>query len=334
MALPEQIRRQLEQVEALTNTAQPTGEASTVDTTPANPAEVTQVQPVTQAHNAEQPVSNVIPIENASAPSEDWQQKYRTLQGKYDSEVPRLTQQLRELSAQTTSLQQLLANLNAPSTPQQGQPTQKLVTDKDVTEYGMDTIDLVRRVTREELAPLIARFEQQLSHVSTRMGDQVQQVSTRQHLTAEQTFFMQLGQTVPNWRETNANPQFRAWLAEVDPLTGINRQTYLDDARQHLDVSRVASIFAKWRSEAGGAPASQPARVNPASELETQISPGRSRAEATPVTATTQTKRQWTRDDVSKFYNDVRRGIYDTRKPERDQIERDIFEAQRDKRLV
>lgn len=345
MALPEQIRRQLEQVEEITKTAYPAAsETSSTETAPTSegtqtpPVEATQVQPVTQAQNAGQSVSNVIPIESAPAPSDNWELKYRTLQGKYDAEIPRMQQQLRELAAQNVSYQQLLSNLNSSNqqAPVQGtQPVQKLTTDKDVTDYGADTIDLIRRVTREELSPIIARLEGQLSHFGSQMTNQVQQVQSRQILTAEQTFFMQLGQAVPDWRTVNADPRFRAWLAEVDNLTGITRQTYLDDARQNLDVNRVANIFSKWRSEAGSAPASQPApKVNPASELERQIAPGKSRTDGAPPTNPNANKRTWTRDEISKYYDEVRRGVYNTRKQERDQIERDIFEAQRDGRIV
>lgn len=41
----------------------------------------------------------------------------------------------------------------------------------------------------------------------------------------------------------------------------------------------------------------------------------------------------YTRVDVAKFFDDVRKGVYKGREQERDRIERDIFAAQREGRI-
>lgn len=330
MALPEQLRRQLEQVDQMLNPA-PAPDGTPSPSTPvdtATPAETTPAQPETtpaQLPAASAPV-RVVP--------DDWEAKYRTLQGKYDAEVPRLHQTVRELNAQMGSMQQLVANLNATPAPNQpSQPTappQKLVSDKEVQEYGADTIDLVRRVVREEVGPLLGELRGQLNQFGSRVSSQVQQVATRQNMTADETFFARLDQALPEWKQINGNQQFHAWLSEVDPMTGITRQTYLDDARRNLDVARVTSIFNQFKAvTAQTVPAT---RSNPATELEKQIAPGKSRSDAAPVTPSPQ-KRTYTTTEISQFYDDVLRGKYKNRAQEKDQIERDIFLAQRENRI-
>jgi hypothetical protein len=271
---------------------------------------------------------------------DDWEAKYRTLQGKYDAEVPRLHQDVRQLNAQLGSMQQLLASLNsqpnvqAQSHPQQpAQPSApKLVSDKDIQDYGADTIDLVRRVVREEVAPVLGQVREQLNQFGARFNTQVQNVAARQNLTADEMFFARLDQMLPDWKVVNGDTKFHAWLSEIDPMTGIARQVYLDDARRSLDVMRVINIFNQYKS---ATPRSEPAstpKPNPASELEKQIAPGRSRSDAAPVTSTAQ-KRSYTPAEISQFYDDVLRGKYKTRKQEMEQIERDIFAAQRENRI-
>jgi hypothetical protein len=66
--------------------------------------------------------------------------------------------------------------------------------------------------------------------------------------------------------------------------------------------------------------------------LERQIAPGRSRG--TGSAAAGQTAKTYTPEDIKKFFNDVRSGKYRGRETERDRIERDIFAAQRDGRIM
>ena len=68
-----------------------------------------------------------------------------------------------------------------------------------------------------------------------------------------------------------------------------------------------------------------------ASELESQVTPGRSRNTGTP---TNSNAKNYTPEDIKIFFNDVRQGKYKGREAERDRIERDIFAAQRENRIT
>jgi len=135
---------------------------------------------------------------------------------------------------------------------------------------------------------------------------------------------------LPNWRDINDNQDFQSWLLEVDPLSGISRQTYLDDAQRNQDSRRVASFFTSWQSATGAAVA-QPNRSNANSELERQITPGKGRSGGTTPVGESKT---YTAADLTAFYTKVREGKFEGQKEKRDAIERDIFAAQRDGRIV
>jgi hypothetical protein len=270
-------------------------------------------------------------------PEETVVQKYKTLQGMYNAEVPRLHQQNKELGQRLQQMEQLLASLSAQSTgAPPAQPTAtKLVSDKDVEEYG-DSLDVMRRVSREEIGPLHGRLEQiegMLRQMQTNVVPQVQAVAQRQQVTAEEKFWADLTVLEPTFREINANEQFQSWLLEADPLTGITRQTYLDDAQRALDASRVSNFFRAWRDLTGQADVAQSNnRAAAATELEQQVAPGRSRggsAAATPASPKTYSPK-----DIQKFFDDVRSGKYKGRDADRARIERDIFAAQRENRIV
>lgn len=338
MAIPEQIRKQTEAVQQLYE--QLNGDDNTGAETTATDGTVAESEPAP----ADETVTNTAaPLPESeqkpgsdNVPEETIVQKYRTLQGMYNAEVPRLHQQNREMTQRLQQLEQLLASMSAQqsATSSQQPSTEKLVTDQDVEEYG-DSIDMMRRVSREELIPVaqrLGRIEQVLQQMQTSVVPQVQNLATRQQMSAEQQFWSDLAAAVPNFREINGQDGFQNWLLEADPLTGITRQTYLEDAQRGLDARRVANFFHTWLEMTGQAAVAQtPSRAVAASELEKQVAPGRSRS-AGSANASSKPK-VYTPQDIQKFFNDVRAGRYKGRETERDRIERDIFAAQREDRI-
>lgn len=338
MALPEQIRKQTEAVQELykqLNAGQDQGEATPPADAPDTPAQTTADEIVASNDAAPSPAHEQKPGDDKA--TEDYAQKYKTLQGMYNAEVPRLHQQNREMSQRIQQMEQLLASLSSQSAPAQPEPVAqptKLVSDKEVEEYG-ESIDVMRKVSREEMGAVMSRLSQlegMLKQLQTNVVPQVQAVAQKQAVSAEQQFWADLTSAVPNWREVNDVPTFQSWLLETDPLTGITRQTYLEDAQRALDARRVSAFFRTWLESTGQAVAqpqgSAPASSNP--ELEKQVAPGRARSAGTPQTSK---GRVYTPEDIKKFFNDVRSGKYKGREQERARIERDIFAAQREDRI-
>lgn len=343
MALPEQIRKQNEAVQELYKQMNTDGNNGDGTGTPAPTDDNQPVDPQVDTN----PPADVTPAgENAPPPSgdehntdggkddENLTQKYRTLQGMYNAEVPRLHAQNRELTTRLQHMEQLLATITSQTnnTPQDTPPT-RLLTDKDVEEYG-DSLDVMRRAAREELSAADARIAQLERTIMQLQGNLVPQVNTlaqRQVASAEQQFWTGLADSVPNWQSINDNADFQSWLLEVDPLTGISRQTILEDAQRNLEVNRVANFFKSWLEISGQANVAQNTRRNTATnELELQLTPGRSRNTGAPSGNAGKT---YTREDINGFFRDVRDGKYKGREAERDRIERDIFAAQRENRI-
>jgi len=344
MAMPEQIRKQNEAVQELYK--QMNGEGNNGDGT-GTPA------PTDDNPQANQPVDTNLPADvttgdgNAPQPSgdehntdggkdeESLTQKYRTLQGMYNAEVPRLHSQNRELNNRVQQLEQLLATITSQqAAPQATDTGTQFITDKDQEEYG-ESLDVMRRAARQELSAADARIAQLERTIQQLQGTLIPQVSSLHHsnaVNAEQRFWADLSATVPNWNEINSDAAFQSWLLEIDPLTGISRQTILEDAHRNLEVNRVGNFFKSWLEISGQANVAQNTRrESTASELEKQVTPGRSRSTGNPTNNTAKT---YSRDDINGFFRDVRDGKYKGREADRDRIERDIFAAQREGRIV
>jgi cell division septum initiation protein DivIVA len=341
MAIPEQIRKQTEAVQQLyaqlnaddsAGGATPPADGVTAESSVDNPA---PADGNTDTNEAATPPADEQKAGGDNVSDDTVVQKYKTLQGMYNAEVPRLHQQNRELNQRVQQMEQLLASLSAQKEPAAApQPVEKLVTEHDVAEYG-ESIDVMRRVSMEEVNPLvqrIAKLEQLLTQMQTNVVPQVQAVAQRQQLSAEQQFWTDLTGLVPNFRDINANGDFQTWLLEADPLTGITRQTYLDDAQRALDARRVSNFFRTWLDTTGQAVDAQPTGRATNPELEKQVAPGRSRGSGTPAAANK--AKVYSPQDIQKFFDEVRSGKYKGREADRDRIERDIFAAQRENRIV
>jgi len=262
---------------------------------------------------------------------DEWEQKYKTLQGMYNSDVPRLNAVNRDLNSRVSSLESLLSNLDKKEeVPEDPEPVKSLITEDDVKEYG-DSIDVMRRAAKEEVAGDMARIskmEQQLKQLQSKVVPQVEQVRMQQKTSAEKEFWNTLSIEIPNWNDINKSQEFQSWLLEIDPLTGLSRQTYLEDAQHKLDAQRVAKFFSSYEQATGKVnSAREPHSEN--SELAKQVAPGRGRA-GQPVSGEGKT---YTTKDIKKFFEDVRFGKFKGREDERGKIERDIFAAQREGRI-
>ena len=333
MAIPEQVRRQSEAVAKLYE-----------DLNPESGAPEAGAETGNEGFEAE-PANRVVPLAAGSASAEQgrsdntdeeltYEQRWRSLQGMYNADTTRLRAENNQMNQRVTQLEQLIASLSA---PQQGQPAQgtaaRLITDKDTEDYG-DSIDVMRRAAREEFSEAqreIAELKRMVMQVQTNVVPKVESVVQRQALTAENTFWSELSAIVPDWREINANQGFHNWLLEVDPLSGMNRQTYLDVAQGQLDAYRVGEFFRTWQSSNGNSAAQQPRNVA-ATQLEKQIAPGRGRTTSSATTGNE--AKSYSRTDIAKFFDDVRKGMYKGKEQERDRIERDIFAAQREGRIT
>lgn len=264
---------------------------------------------------------------------ETYEQRWRSLQGMYNAEVPRLHAERRELTNRVQQLEQLLASMTAKPSEQAETPAEKLITEQDIEDYG-DSIDVMRRVFREEAGALKqenAQLRQMLQQMQANVVPKVQQLSQRQAVSSEQAFWAELQTAVPDWQDINTSREFQSWLLEVDPLTGVPRQTYLEDAQRNLDARRVVNFFAAWKGQAGVPNARSTRTAQSASELEKQVAPGRGRSGGNKTAGEPKT---YTQEDIKRFFTDVQKGKYKGKETERDRIERDIFAAQREGRIV
>jgi hypothetical protein len=291
VAIPRAVKEAAERAEALHKQVyetQPEGEPNTTQVENSDPAltgdpapEAQGVTPPTES-NAEAPPTGELPDQQKK--DDQWEQRYKVIEGKYRAEVPRLNADNRELRQQLEILKTEIEQLKSRGT----QPS-SLISDEDREKYGDDLLDVIKRAAQEQAAAKegeIADLKRQLESVTTTTAK-----------TAEVSFFDQLGASVPDWVEINADDQFLKWLDEYDEFTGRTRQDLLSDAEQARDASRVAKFFNSWKAT------QKSHATNTQRALESQVSPDANRVSTPPPG-----KRFFTRGEIAEFYSAARRG--------------------------
>lgn len=288
--LPESIRRQIEEAEALEKQlygqAPEEGNTEPVDDAPQDE----DVQAVSEEPEAQ-------PVEPQPQDDEEdkFRRRYEVLKGKYDAEVPRLSHQVRELNENLQRAMQEIEMLRqAPQAPQKVEEKP----DNDAEVFGEDLVEAVDRRAEKKARALVAEqtaeLKQYIEQLEARLGNVNQQVA----VSAQDRFYSRLGQLVPDYEAVNGDEGFLNWLGQVDPVYGVPRQAALDAAAQAMDADRVANVFMAYKSLTGKqTQAAQKQQVR--QELERQVAPSRTQASA----ATPQQGKIWTKAEFERAYD-------------------------------
>ena len=276
MALPKQVQQQLDEVEELEKQLEAQGEETKAKpevkkkkTSKKAKAKDTEVE-VTDDEPIEEPVAvEATPADDSiEEVSESFKQKYATLRGKYDAEVPRLHQQVKELTDQMNAIRE---EAHAAKKVEAEKPKEKVsyVTDADREEYGDDLIDFQRRVAKEVSQDYEERFEQQ----SRVIQDLQSKISNTDNQVGEVGFTQKLNALVPGFDQLDSDERWVAWLNEIDPMTRGPRRDQAQAAFNSGDAEAVAHYVSLFR---GSVEPVANGKSDRQTELEKQVTPSRS----------------------------------------------------------
>ena len=286
VAIPRKVQEAAERAEALHKQVYETP-SEEPQPAPTEPESAPEGNPPADPPQDPPASDNAPPTEQPDDQKKDdqWEHRYKVIEGKYRAEVPRLNAENRELKQQLDALKNEVEQLKSRGE----QAPSSLISAEDREKYGDDLLDVIKRAAQEQVAAKdseIAELKRQLETVTT--------ATTK---NAELGFFERLGQLVPDWVTINGDDAFLKWLDEYEEFAGRTRQDLLSDAEQARDADRVARFFMKWK-ESQNASANQSKR-----NLEAQVAPDSKRVTSPPAG-----KRFFTRAEISEFYAAARRG--------------------------
>ena len=313
----------------------------TPDPAQVQPTVPVQVQPAVEpapalvppapAPEPPQPTPQPAPAPTAPPEPPNYEHMYNSMKGRYDAAqrtIGGMQEQMGQLGDELMRTQQMFRGNVNPSSTLPGDIKPAYVTPEDINNFGEPLIDLTKRAALEAVAPTLTALQEE----NRRLNQQVNQ-------QRQQNIYEKLDDAMPTWRDVNSNPRWLSWLRLRDFNSAPLRQEQLNRAMQAADAPRVLDFFKRFQDEevaTGQMPAPQPtpppAPVTAAIPLTTLAAPGR----PNPAPGNTQvpdSKPVYTHKDVSDFYDYVRKGVYVGQEQLKQQIEADIFAAQREGRI-
>lgn len=291
MALPKQVQAQadaLEQFEQQVAAARAANEPKQDE--PPDP-------PKDPEGSAPAPAPAPAPTE-APKPTDDdsstWRQRYLSLQGQYNSQVPALQQQVQTLTESVAQLTQQLKTKEAPAPA--SEPEAELVTKKDVDAFGEDLVDLARRIAKEEFGKRESKYLKQIEALQGQLAEakgQVGEVVESTAKSANERFFEALDARIPGWDTVQGTAECQEWLGTRIPGTTATWDMALKDAATRRDVKTVLEVFEVFFEKHPALNPNKPPAPAPSAakqELQRQVAPSKSSAS----TPTANTKRTYT----------------------------------------
>ena len=354
MGLPKQIRKQIKQTEEIETYIRGTEENPNAADTANKAAQdeidnlLSQVDPKETEEKRSADVTELHPKPERGDPDLtpearperiDWKQKYSVLKGKYDAEVPRLSQDVRDANGRITNLEGKLAGLATQTIIKPAPASRTDFTPEEIADYGEDLLDVMGRKARgiveSEFRPQIDSLKTEVSHLKTQLGETGQKVGKFEI----NEVFAQLDATVKDWRAVNVDPSFHEWLDRADPYSGHIRKDLLLQAFNRKNAHQVKAFFDGFGQENATVvppstdpqPPGQEGRRRSTLNLGDYIAPGTPRSGGD--TGAPKEKRIWTNQEIGAFYASVQKGHYRKRPDDKTRIEADIVAATREGRI-
>lgn len=201
-------------------------------------------------------------VPQASTVNDDinWKQRYATLDGKYKAEVPRLSEEIRQLKSQLSAtpqndavisqMQQEINSLkqaNQLLEQQQSQPAESAIElDKQLAEdYGEDFAQGVARVAQLQNKELKQELENLKSQFNSTQQS-MHQVTGEQKLSSFESMLLSKGIT---FAAVDNDPVFHQFLSTVDQRSGQTYQALMQSAYDNGDLARAASFYTEFSDQ-------------------------------------------------------------------------------------
>ena len=216
-----------------------------------------------------------------------YKDRYLTLKGKYDSEVPTLQNEFKEFK------QSVFEKLEA---TRQAQPTQDEPQDEFAQfkeEYGEELLNTFIKIADK-------RAEEKFKSSLKPVEDKVASVEDAQLIVARRNFEDYLSQNVKgNWKQLweSEDPKFVEFLGKEDPTGLYTYGQLVDTCNKNWDADRLGKILNLYFDNSQ---ASIPTHKPPRPDKTAMVAPNRTTSHSVPNTSD---KRIWTQDTMKEFQN-------------------------------
>ena len=177
-----------------------------------------------------------------------WKQKFDTLLGKYNAEVPRFAAEVKQWKDNAIALADRVSELETKLSSAEVQSKIDSV-DVDLTQLESDYPDIgayIRKLNEAHKAE-INELRKQLK---SNFDNSISEVKSDITVSKQQAFDKQMESLgVPNWRQIDQMPEFGEWLNQPAEYGRFTKLVLLQDAARALDAQAVSKFFLDFMKE-------------------------------------------------------------------------------------
>jgi len=270
-------------------------------------------------------------LEAAEKKAALFEQKYKTLEGKYNAEVPRMTRDLDFLRGRVEAMVQ---GSQAPAAEEPGSGNaepgfKRYLKKEELDEYDADILDFQSRVARGEAEAVNAELRKELQEIKAL-------VTQSSQTSAVDSLWGKIEAHFPGAQQINkSDPLWGEFLNGVEPMSGKTFREIGAAAFSMGDVARMVDLFTSYAGEPGGGATEEalPAEIGEGEDTgRPPVKPSRSKggrsvrkSKAAPVIK---------QSDIPKFFTEVTQGKYRGREKEMKAREAAIERAVMENRVV
>jgi len=308
--LPRKVREQAAAADAaLEEATKAVSAEAQVEETPAEEAEVVEA-PDESAEVVPETQPEEVASEEIDANEAKWEERYKALQGKYNAEVPRLHQEIKDLKEQVRN------SLQRESIPRE---TEQPIAPPPLPQS--EYINKIRDDYGDELANAFAASKAENDTLRQQVNDLLNRTNQIQSNSSLTQFAAMLAQQGIDFDQQNNDPLFLEWLGEVDAFAGISKQQMLSQAFEAGDLTRAAQFFTAYAGQQGTSQKIEP-KPKPSMEEHVKVP-----SNAAPKENVMDTPVVWTQEQIREFYRNKTAGMYSPEEAER--LENQLFIALR-----
>ena len=336
MAAPKSVKKQVEEAKRLQEALnQPPEEPTPEPEEKPNETKGLEGKPGEDPEAGQNPEKDP-PKVAAEAPTDqetDWEKRFKGMKKLYDREVPKLRGDLEAAYAQVEELRKEIEAVKTEITKQPEPEIPEVVelTPEEKEQYGEGWIQIMSKIANQgsaTLAKQVVDLQRQLAELKNEQANIKEVVQ----VTNARDFYTELARRVKdatgkNWEDINTDVEFHAFLAEEVPYTGKERQFFLLQAKDALDVVAASQFFIDFiESTSSSGKSAEPEPSVPEEIVEPETVSGG----IPPI----EEKKIYTTGEINQFYADKRMGKYKGKEKEAREIERDIIAAGQEGRIV
>jgi len=270
--------------------------------------------------------------ESLSQEEESFKQKYLTLQGKFNAQVPSLQQEVRNLQQSVSTLQSENAQLKESIEQKSQDPVgEKNMSDLDpevFKEYGEDfgaLVETIQSVQKEN-----TNLKAKLNELS---GD-----VNQSKVSAYDAYIVQVKAELAKLTDVsfdvlNSDQEFLNFLRQFPENEFEARFTKLHRAEAARDINSTMAIFKEYLGMQKTKQPEPKKDPEPQDVPNLQPAPNNTGTDLSPPTPQ-QNQKVWNRQEIAQFYKDKTNGVYRGREEEAAALEQDIFLAQQQGRIA